>query len=461
MKKLGLLLSLCLSGVSQAEEKPSAIVVGAGLAGLSAAYELQQQGVEVTVLEAQTRIGGRVHTLYNAFDQWQYAEAGGELLDGAEVHPQIHAYVEQFDLGLEEVGYDSDTAYFIDGQRVPESELENLIGAKAMADYDRFWEELAELAQYVPDPAKLHQAPNAAELDQQSVAQWLDGLELAPKARTLAEHHIRGEYAEPSRLSLLFLAHQAKVYEDVEDDQVEIYRVAGGNTRLVDALSRQLKKPVLLDHPVTEIHHNEQGVDVVAAGKVFRADYAIVTVPAKVLNHIRFTPALAAPLDRAQALSYGSHTKVMLQYKQRFWLNANLNGDTVADLPLGWTWEATDQQAGDAGILTVYTSGRFADGDRFKTEAELINSARDQVAQVYPGADQLFLHGETQAWLRLPWQQGGYSAYGPGDVTRYWQAFRQPQGRLIWAGEHTADRYVGYLEGAIRSGQRAARVITR
>ncbi len=460
MKKLGILLSACLSCVVQADEKPSAIVVGAGLAGLTAAYELEQQGVDVTVLEAQQRIGGRVHTLYNVFDQGQYAEAGGELLDGVEVHTQVHAYAQKFKLDLEEVGYDYDTAYFIDGKRVPESELEALIGAKAMADYDRFWEELAALAELVPNPAELDQAPNAKQLDQQSVAQWLDGLNLAPKARTLAEHHIRGEYAEPTQMSLLFLAHQAKVYEDVDDDQVEIYRIAGGNIKLPKALAVGLKKPVLLNHAVTEIRHTDKGVDVIAAGKAFHADYAVVTVPAKVLSQIRFVPQLSAPLSNAAALGYGSHTKVMLQYNKRFWLDAELNGDTVADLPLGWTWEATDQQQGEAGILTVYTSGRFADGDRYKTDAELIAAAREQVAQVYPGADALFLHAETQAWLRQPWQQGGYSAYGPGDVTRFWQAWRQPQGRLIWAGEHTADRYVGYLEGAIRSGQRAAKQLS-
>jgi monoamine oxidase len=176
------------------------------------------------------------------------------------------------------------------------------------------------------------------------------------------------------------------------------------------------------------------------------------------LAKIDFVPALPADLTQAaNEMNYGAHTKVLLQYQQRFWRDFGFGGDTISDLPIGWTWEGTDQQAGNSGIMIGYTSGDFADADKYATNDKIIAAKRAEIDAMYPGADALFINAKVQAWHREPWSGGGYAAYGPGQVTAFWNLFRQPQGKIFFAGEHTDNLFPGYLEGAVRSGQRVAR----
>lgn len=438
------------------------IVVGAGLSGLTTAYELEQNGHDVTVLEASSRIGGRMYTLYDQFEQGQFAEAGGELLDAVHVHKNLHAYIQQFGLQLEEVGYDhvDEGAYFLDGKLIPYDQLKSVMGRKVNREYNRFWDELEALGEQVRNPKKPHKSVNAAYLDSMSVADWLDSLELNPYARILADQYITGEYDSPEALSALFLAQQVKTYADVKDKHVEIFRISGGNSLLPKAFAENIHGSIKLNTPVTDIQQTAKGVRVIANGDVFKADYAVVTTSLPAMRNISFMPELPTRKAKAtQELNYGSHTKVMLQYSKRFWLDHNLGGDTASELPIGWTWEATDQQAGSTGILIAYSSGKHADANRFATEAELIKQMRSQVQKMYPGSKKMFIKAEVQSWNRETWTQGGYTAYGPGQVTQFWGVFKKPFGKVYFAGEHTDNLYPGYLEGAVRSGKRVARQI--
>lgn len=438
----------------------SVVVVGGGLAGLTAAYELEQQGYRVTLLEAQDRLGGRIYTQY--FPNGQFAEAGGELLDAPNIHPQVHHYVSKFGLALTDVGYEEieDGAYFQNGKLFSYSKLAKTLGDQTANDEERFWESLADLAKYIPDATQPHLAPNAKSLDNMSAQQWIDTLKLTPAARKIALHHIRGEYGEPAKLSLLFLAQQQKSYEEIEDDDIEINRVKGGNSELIKAFASHIKGSIRLSSPVTALEQNADGVVATTQdGHRYRARYAVVSTPATVLNKITFTPALPNTLKAASQLKYGQHNKVMLQYKKRFWLHRGLSGDTISELPIGWTWEATDQQSGENGILVAYTSGDLTANDSELSEQALIAKRRAEIETMYPESKNLFMGAKVQTWQSAPWTQGGYTAYAPGQVVPLWTAFHQPFGNIYFAGEHTDNLLPGYMEGAVRSGQRVAKQI--
>src|SRR5690349_8588912 len=164
-------------------------VIGAGLAGLSAAYKLYQAGWNVTVLEARNRVGGRVYTL-RYFSNGLVAEGGGEFID--ESHRRMLAFAKQFDLKLGKVGswqgQDKDWAYF-DGKAGPMSDAD-FWGANLHNEVDKVWQALADLAKYVPDPNQPQMAPEAEHLDQQSTAEWLHSLNVHPLAKKDFIQHI-------------------------------------------------------------------------------------------------------------------------------------------------------------------------------------------------------------------------------------------------------------------------------
>lgn len=439
-----------------------AVVVGAGLAGLSAAYELEQRGYNVTVLEARDRLGGRI-TTETDFANGQIAEGGGELLDHVRIHPLMWDYADKFDVEIDYIGYwgkIEEGAYYLNGKLFPYGSFKRELGLEYKKEYDRFHHALADLAKEIPDYTDPTTAPNARALDNTTVEEWLVSLNLPPEIKTLAAHHIRGEYDEPAALSLLFLAHQAKVYESAGGNEVEIARFKNGGVSMAQGFANHIKGPILTNHVVTSISQKNNIVTVKAGNKSFTADVAVVTVPASVLNKISFNPALPSDMVNAgNDLNYGSHTKVLLQYSKRFWLDFGVGGDTISDLPIGWTWEATDQQAGDSGIMISYTSGDFADAQINTSEADIIASKREQIETMYPGSDALFMNAKVYPWHRMEYSKGGYTAYGPGQVTQYWNTFRQPHGKIYFAGEHTDDKFIAYMEGAVRTGLRVAQEI--
>ncbi|MCF6437245.1 FAD-dependent oxidoreductase [Pseudoalteromonas sp. MMG022] len=466
-----LLLSACgdsyeigypVDSLNPSTEK-TAIVVGAGLSGLSAAYELEQIGFKVTVLEARDRIGGRVATLEMG---QQSGEIGGEFIDGETVHKELHRYASLFGAELASTGYEGSIqsgAYYIDGQLVSYGEFDASYNTAVVTDYYRFYDELSLLADLVPDPERPLLLDAAVEVDKRDVQSWIDELQLESSAKQLAEQFVRGEFDEPKDLSLLHLAQYAKVYENVADDDVESYRFLKGGRAMTRAFSEHISGEILLNQAVKNIQQADDRITVTTVtDDTYTSDVIVVTVPLKVLNKITFTPALPEQLTQAaEHINYGTHSKVLLRYSKRFWLDHNLGGDTVvASLPTGWTWETTERQGGEGGILIAYTSGDFSKMQQHWSDQQVIDTRLAEIELMYPGSSQYFIEAKSQDWLNEQWTKGGFLAYGPGQMSAYWALFKQPIGRIYFAGEHTDTLYLGYMEGAVRSGVRVAKQIS-
>jgi monoamine oxidase len=437
------------------------VVIGAGLAGLVAAYELEQQGYAVSVLEARDRVGGRVYTRRQGFAHGQYAEAGGEYIDSYRVHRQMHHYVQAFGLRLAPVhSAPSEGVYFLQQRRFEfaDAALAATFGQAVVDDIDRFWRSLSQLA-----TATFSQSDwpvSGADWDRQSVADWMDTLAMTPLAAELTRQYLRGEMDEPDQLSMLFLMEQAALYDKVPDHRLEMYRIEGGNGQLPAALERALQAPVQLGCPVSAIEQTETAVHVTHAQGTTTADYAVVATPLPPLRQVRFEPALPAVLQAAIAeLNYGAHIKVMAQFDQRIWRSRyRTTGLTITDLPIGFATDATARQPGRSGILTAYISGQYAEAMLPLEDSTRIEQVLDQYETIYPGSRSHVQTAQSAVWPEEQYTGGSYSNYGPGQFARYWPALRQPQGRLLFAGEHTDD-FVGYMEGAVRSGQRVAQQI--
>ncbi len=439
-----------------APKRVDVVVVGAGLAGLVCAYELQSAGRTVTVLEARNRPGGRVYTVRKGFASNQHAEGGGEFIDTKDT--LMRFYAGRLGLPLEDLRAEPDRhldgVAYLGQTRRPTS---TVLTGGVQKEIDRFWNRVEALAAPL-DPRDPVAA--GARLDGRSAASLLDSLHIEGTARIVLEHQLRKRFTvEPDRLSLLFLCQTVRRRVDQPRSGVAALRIRGGNDQLPRAFS-ELIDDLRLVTAAQRIGLHAGGVRVgIHRGEVI-ARFCVLAAPLPAVRKlIEFSPPLPRVLaDAITELQYGDATKILLQYARRFWRARGNSGRILTDLTFQTAWEATSGEAGSRGILTAYATGRSGAiyAGRFPTTRQLL--AADEIDDVYPGSRALFTHGGAAAWRNEAPSGGSIAAYSPGQVTRYWRVLRQRHGRLLLAGEHT-DSYAGSMEGAVRSGRRAAAAI--
>lgn len=429
----------------------SVVVVGAGLAGLTAAIELKRQGVNVTVIEAQSRVGGRVLTVRGAFGHSQHAEAGGEFID--EDQHEIRRMAAEYGLELRPIlrqGFSF--VRHTDRMRAP--------GAPASGE--RAWSKVAHaLGPWIRAYRMAEERWDSAvalALGRRSVARWLDEAKADVELRAIARS-MRGFFlADPEELALLVLVDQ--LASDVPGHQL-MYRIKDGNDRLPAAIAADLGSGVLLNTVARAVRHDAVSVRLTvetATGEQahIKADYLIFAIPATMLRAIPVRPAL--PPQQAQAmaeLKYGRVTKALLQFDRRFWRQRGRARAFGTDAPTGAVWEANEEQPGKSGILTLMAGGQASE-DSQKLVAQqgvegLVGSLR------WLGSETASLvHSRMVTWEDDPWAQGGYAYFDPAydPMLRQWLA--RPYGRILFAGEHTSIKWQGYMNGAVESGLRAA-----
>lgn len=436
-------------------------VIGAGLAGLSAAYDLHRAGWQVTVLEARDRVGGRVYSLRN-FSNGLVAEGGGEFIE--ESHTRMLAYADEFGLKLGRAGIwqgqDADWGAF-EGKAGPMADT-RIWGANLHGEVEKIWRALAELGELVPDPHEPQAARNAALIDQRSTAEWVHSLDAHPLAKQDFIQHIRSEYTcEPEQHSLLDLARNVSMYYTTMERDIN-YRVVGGNDLIPRALANTLPD-IRLNAPVTWVRNfPDEAVVTYQQGNSYHtisSAFVILAVPLTTARLIEFNPPLPdAHRKMVNGLSYGAVTKVLIEYQKRFWEKIGWNGHIATDAPIVLTWHATSHIENEHGILTVYTGGSPGAKLSALSDEERIQLAVAELEKIVPGSADLIECTATVAWLNEPYTRGSYAALAPGEVTAYWKTLFEPAGRLFFAGEHAAD-IQGFMEGAVESGQRVARTI--
>jgi monoamine oxidase len=436
------------------------VVVGAGLAGLTAAELLASAGVDVTVLEASTRVGGRAFTRRAGLVEDRYAEAGAEWIDT--VHRRVHALVERFGLRIDPVTTTWTAVrrwLYRDGRLLGPDDLHRIDPA-LIGDLERLESFVTDIADGVADPAHPDLHPHADHFDTMSIADIVTRLDLGVLARLFVQRNMEGEFAaEPFEVSALFIAQQRALYAatDVEHGHVEAQRLLGGVSALATGLATALDEGMVrYGEAVTSIAVLDEagGTDRVAvrtASSVYSADAVVVACALPAVRRITFDPPL--PIDVAAAvdgLGYGTVTKTALQYARRTWPAGYATTEGAAQR----VYEPTADSPGDTGILMAYTGG---DGGRAlgaHSEPERMNAIERSEREMYPDLATR-VGGFSQAWSAEPTFGGSYAVYRPGEVTKYWAALRRPVGVIHFAGEHTAT-WTGYLEGAIESGETVA-----
>jgi monoamine oxidase len=240
------------------------------------------------------------------------------------------------------------------------------------------------------------------------------------------------------------------------------YRVTGGNDLIPRALAEALPD-VRLNASVTSIRLLPDEVAVTFkqgdSHLTISSAFTILAIPLTTARLIEFNPPLpSAHQSMVNELSYGAVTKVLIEYRRRFWNNNGWTGRLATDAPIVYTWHATSHIENDHGIITAYTGGEPGAKLAALSDEERIRVAVSEIDKLFPGSSDLVEHTATVAWPNEPYTRGSYMALAPGEVIAHWRTLFEPAGRLFFAGEH-ATPIQGFMEGAVESGQRAAATI--
>jgi monoamine oxidase len=438
------------------------VVVGAGLAGLAAARDLTAAGASVRVLEARDRVGGR---LLNAdIGDGRVVEVGGQWIGPTQ---------ERIAALAREVGVETFPTY-AEGQNVLEYRggLRRYSGAiprinpLVLLDVERAQRRLNRLAHRVPLAAPW-EAPRARGLDSQTVAAWMRRNLVTRAGRELLELGIEAVWAaQPEDLSLLhllFYVHSAGSLELLLDTEggAQQDRFVGGAQLVAIRLAERLGEAVVLGAPVRRVRHSPDGVDLLADGVRVRGSRAILAIPPTLAGRIAYDPPLPGFRDQlTQRVPLGTVAKCMAVYDEPFWRAEGLSGQGTSDAgPVRLTFDNSPPE-GSPGVLLGFLEGRRARELGRLPAGERQAAVVDCFVRLFgPRAASPERYVE-RLWAEEEWTRGCYGCHmPPGAWTGYGSALREPVGPLHWAGTETATVWNGYMDGAVSSGEAAARAV--
>jgi monoamine oxidase len=435
------------------------LILGAGAAGLAAALQLRELGHEVTILEARSRPGGRIHTLREPFSGGQYAEAGAGRIPST--HPLTLAYVKRFRLPLDPFW--------------PQS------GAKVY-----FWRGTRQVVPRggEPDPDRLRVefTPRESEAGFGGLAKLYFGRVLA-ELRGLPEdgwpypdfHQYKdvslGEYLRRQGASddvVLYLAQGFDndslfdfAHDELSRSVPSMQKIRGGNDLLPRAMARALGDRIRYGAEVRRIEQDAGGVRVtfVEGGveQTASAERAICTIPFPVLRGIEVSPAWSGPKAAAiRNLYYSPVARVFVQTRTRPWERQGLNGFATVDRPME-LWCPTYDQNGERGILMTYIYEEAAREYSALAPHAQIDRTVELFEQVHPGVRAGFGAAATWSWLNEPYSRGAFLLTRPREFAHL-ANIAAPEGRVHFAGEHTSP-WPCWIQGALHSGLHAAREV--
>lgn len=239
--------------------------------------------------------------------------------------------------------------------------------------------------------------------------------------------------------------------------ETDAQRCRGGNQQLAHKLVRKIReKRVRLGVPVTSIEQSAERVRVACAdGRTLECDDVVIAVPPSTWPRIRFDP----PLPAALAPQMGSNVKYLAHVKKRFWQESGTGQYAISDGVIGWTWDGTDGQAGEAdACLTAFSGGLGAETARAWSAADRDAHYRAEYEKLHPQYGEHFVASRFMNWPAEPWTGASYSFPAPGEVLATGPLlYNGLAGRVHFAGEHCSYAFVGYMEGALNSGAALAR----
>jgi monoamine oxidase len=452
------------------------LVVGAGIAGLTAAYRLRQAGLRVDVIEATSRVGGRIRSVIHPSSpqRGQFihppiaVELGGEFIDSG--HTALRSLATELELeviDLQQVDADlmAQTWHF-NGQIL---DLDYLIEAfiPMVAQFQR------DLRQLGPEPITYHApSPAAIQLDHDSLADYLEALEGDATLKRLIWVAYLNEFGrepnEQSCLNLLQLISNGPNSWQIYGQSDERYTIMGGNAQVPQRLAQRLSNHIETGTCLESIRTQSEGQYQVSlrtggSSREYIYDHVVLAIPFSILRQVALHLDLPPVKQRAIAqLGYGTHTKLLTHYQEPIWRTRyHSTATTFSDLEFQSIWESS--RYASSGWLANLTGGQRGLTQGTNSPEFQAQQLTQELEQLFPGISQLRDGRPIRAhWPGEPYQQGSYACYLVGQWTQFGGAEAESVGNLWFAGEHCSTQAQGYMEGACETGETAAiRILQR
>ncbi len=456
-----------ITGRARGEEHADVIIIGAGLSGLYAAMLLEEQGVTVRVLEAQSQVGGRMRTIDR---RGRYYNCGATTL--GPYYGRVRDAVERVGVELVAPPQRSPVIYHVNGQLVTAEDWESSPANLTKGDERSI----------LPDSLEFPIMTRLNKIDE--VTEWYTNETLdydIPLDRFYANHgvseeairlidHISNTNSLAATSALFQMKEMARlemwlgggVEEEIERSVYEaenggrFHHIKGGTQRLAEKMAESLNREVLLNKPAASIHLDDDQAEVRCTdGSRFLARYVIATVPYSVLRHLDVTPAIRGPKREAiwNAI-YTNTTHVFFEVKRPYWEDdtgaPGLFTDTILERVF-----ASMGPGGEVEWLDCWINGNNAARLDALPAEDLQNFVADELVKIRPSMKGKIRAVASYSWGNNPYVAGNKHVFTPGQIRAYAQVMAEPWGRLRFAGEHTRSFEAG-LEAAAKSGEREA-----
>ncbi|HZQ09231.1 MAG TPA: flavin monoamine oxidase family protein [Anaerolineae bacterium] len=444
--------------------RKTVLILGAGMAGLVAGYELLQAGHTPIILEAQNRLGGRILTLRAPFAEGLHAEAGAMRIP--KTHDLTLFYCNKFGLELYPFTMGNPEAYiYIAGTKLRAKEygatplaLSQELGTHEQGfTVQSLWSKsIEELANLVTARGDAAWDEIVKEYDQYSTREFLEGQKWSEGAIEL--YGLLENQEASMNYSFVEL-----LREEINECYVNLQQIKGGTDRLPYAFFPTLAPYIRFGAEVTAIDQDENSVTAyyktLAGRNSVKADYMICTIPFAVLRHLEIlNPFSRAKQKAIRQLHYDASTKIFIQCRRRFWEEDEgiFGGGTVTDLAIrNLYYPEHGRETGRGVLLASYTWADDAERWASLSPRDRLQQAIENVAQIHPQILQEYEGGASWSWHDDPYAGGAFALFEPEQQTLLYQHIISPEGRIHFAGEHASLEHA-WIQGAIESGLRAA-----